>query len=171
MSFKCIKKLFLPQDRITMGNLRSYSGGKTYQLVKTVCELASKIQLAFPQSLLEDNVQLGSGNDRNYRPPIREVYARRNLRKVEALRQLGVPQGFISFLVTNFPSMAYMKHQRFVEAVETAKEMGFDPLKSFFEVKFCLELQVLAKMPEAMWKSKLKKKVKNNHHQLTIVKF
>ncbi|XP_061358660.1 uncharacterized protein LOC133302858 [Gastrolobium bilobum] len=67
---------------------------------------------------------------------------------IEALRQLGLPQGSISLLVTNFPRVAFMKHSRFVEAVETVKEMGFDTLKS----NFVLALQVLAKMNKAMWK-------------------
>ncbi|XP_061355354.1 uncharacterized protein LOC133299873 [Gastrolobium bilobum] len=70
---------------------------------------------------------------------------------IEVLRQLGLPQGSISLLVTNFPRVVFMKHSRFVKAVETVKEMGFDPLKS----NFVLALQVLAKMDKAMWKLKL----------------
>lgn len=57
----------------------------------------------------------------------------------------------ISLLVTNFPSVTFMEHSRFFEAVEKVKVTGFDPLKS----NFVLALQVLAKMNEAMWESKL----------------
>ncbi|KAL9276807.1 hypothetical protein ACSQ67_025644 [Phaseolus vulgaris] len=74
-----------------------------------------------------------------------------SVQNVGTLRQLGVPQHSISFLVTNFPSVTFMNHSRFVEAVEKVKEMRFDPLK----VNFVVALQVFAKMSEAMWKSKL----------------
>ncbi|XP_027340867.1 uncharacterized protein LOC113854181 [Abrus precatorius] len=70
---------------------------------------------------------------------------------IEVLRQLGVPQSSISLLVTNFPTVAFMKHLRFVTAVNKVKEMRFDPLKS----NFLLAVQVLTKMNEVMWKSKL----------------
>ncbi|KAK7316680.1 hypothetical protein RJT34_00319 [Clitoria ternatea] len=70
---------------------------------------------------------------------------------IEALRQLGLPQRSISLLVTNYPSVAFMKHSRFLEVVDTVEKMGFDPLRS----KFVLALQVLAKMNKAMWKSRL----------------
>ncbi|XP_061355359.1 uncharacterized protein LOC133299878 [Gastrolobium bilobum] len=70
---------------------------------------------------------------------------------IEALRQLGLPQDSISLLVTNFANIAFMNHSRFVEAVETVKEMGFDPLES----RFIVALQVLAKINKAMWKFKL----------------
>lgn len=62
-----------------------------------------------------------------------------------------MPQRSISLLVTNFPSVTFMEHSRFVEALEKVKVTGFDPLKS----NFVLALQVLAKMNEAMWESKL----------------
>ncbi|TKY46739.1 Mitochodrial transcription termination factor-related [Spatholobus suberectus] len=81
----------------------------------------------------------------------RGMFINDSVQNVGALRQLGVPQRSISFLVTNFPSVTFMKHSRFAEAMEKVGEMGFDPLKS----NFVLALQVLAKMDEAMWKSKL----------------
>lgn len=74
------------------------------------------------------------------------------VRNIEVLRQLGLPQGSISLLVTNFPSVAFTKHSRFVEAVKTVKEIGFDPLKT----NFVLALEVVAKIDKATWKSKLK---------------
>jgi len=70
---------------------------------------------------------------------------------IEALRQLGLPQGSISLLVANFPSVTFMKHERFVEAVEKVREMGFDPLKT----NFVMALKAFADMSEASWKSKL----------------
>ncbi|KAL5177577.1 hypothetical protein HKD37_08G023320 [Glycine soja] len=74
-----------------------------------------------------------------------------SLGNVRTLRYLGMPQRSISLLVTNFPSVTFMEHSRFVEALEKVKVTGFDPLKS----NFVLTLQVLAKMNEAMWESKL----------------
>jgi len=74
-----------------------------------------------------------------------------SLGNVRTLRYLGMPQRSISLLVTNFPSVTFMEHSRFVEALEKVKVTGFDPLKS----NFVLALQVLAKMNEAMWESKL----------------
>ncbi|OIV90807.1 hypothetical protein TanjilG_15541 [Lupinus angustifolius] len=74
-----------------------------------------------------------------------------SVQNIEVLRRLGLPQGSISLLVTNFPSVVFMKHSRFNEAVEATKEMGFDPMKT----NFVLALQVLAKMDKAMWKAKL----------------
>jgi mTERF domain-containing protein len=58
---------------------------------------------------------------------------------IEFLRQLGVPQSSISFLVSNYPCEAFSKHTRFVEAVQQVMEMGFDPLKTVF----VLAIQVL----------------------------
>ncbi|KAB1203045.1 hypothetical protein CJ030_MR8G023496 [Morella rubra] len=64
--------------------------------------------------------------------------------KIALLRQIGALESTISHLVTNFPSVAFMKHDRFVEAVQRVMEMGFNPLK----VVFILAVQVLAKMSE-----------------------
>ncbi|ESW18248.1 hypothetical protein PHAVU_006G025200 [Phaseolus vulgaris] len=74
-----------------------------------------------------------------------------SLPNIEALRQLGLPQGSISLLVANFPSVTFMKHAGFVEAVEKVKEMGFDPLKT----SFVMALKAFADISEASWKSKL----------------
>ncbi|XP_012570949.1 transcription termination factor MTERF8, chloroplastic-like [Cicer arietinum] len=74
------------------------------------------------------------------------------VQNIEVLRQLGVPQGCISLLVSNFPSVAFAKHSKFVEAVNIVKEIGFDPSKS----NFVLAVQVIAKMDKEIWESRLK---------------
>ncbi|KAG4377408.1 hypothetical protein AAZX31_18G102400 [Glycine max] len=61
---------------------------------------------------------------------------------IEVLRQSGVPQGSISLLMVHFPSVAYGKHSRFVEAVKRVKKFGFDPLKT----AFVMAIQVLYNM-------------------------
>jgi mTERF domain-containing protein len=70
---------------------------------------------------------------------------------IALLRQLGVPQSAISFLVSNYPSEALTTHTRFVEAVDEVMEMGFDPLKTVF----VLAIQVLLKMSKPKLESKL----------------
>ncbi|XP_058757905.1 uncharacterized protein LOC131631144 [Vicia villosa] len=71
---------------------------------------------------------------------------------IEVLRKHGVPQPCISLLVSNFPGVAFTKHSIFVEAVNSVKEMGFDPFKS----NFVLALQVFAKMNKDIWESRFK---------------
>ncbi|CAJ2639589.1 unnamed protein product [Trifolium pratense] len=71
---------------------------------------------------------------------------------IEVLRKLGVPQRSISLLVCNFPYVAFTNQSRFVEAVNFVKEMGFDPLKSYF----VLALRVIVMMDKEAWESKLK---------------
>ena len=70
---------------------------------------------------------------------------------IALLREFGVNESAISFLVTNFPAIAFIKHAKFVEAVHEVKEMGFDPSKSVF----VLAIQVIFKMKKPMWESKL----------------
>jgi mTERF domain-containing protein len=70
---------------------------------------------------------------------------------IALLRQLGVPQSSISFLVSNYPSEAFSKHTRFVEAVHQFMEMGFDPLKTVF----VLAIQVFLKMSKPKLESKV----------------
>ena len=70
---------------------------------------------------------------------------------IALLREFGVPESAISFLVTNFPGTAFIKHAKFVKAVHEVKEMGFDPLK----LVFVLAIQVILKMKKPMWESKL----------------
>ncbi|PNX99482.1 hypothetical protein L195_g022748 [Trifolium pratense] len=71
---------------------------------------------------------------------------------IEVLKKLGVPQRSISLLVCNFPYVAFTNQSRFVEAVNFVKEMGFDPLKSYF----VLALRVIVMMDKEAWESKLK---------------
>jgi mTERF domain-containing protein len=70
---------------------------------------------------------------------------------VALLRRLGVPQSTISFFVSNYPSEAFSKHTRFVEAVHQVMDMGFDPLK----MVFVRAIQVLLKMSKPRFESKL----------------
>jgi mTERF domain-containing protein len=70
---------------------------------------------------------------------------------ISLLRQLGAPPSTISFLVTNYPSTAFIKHTRFVEAVHQVMEMGFDPMKTVFVEA----IQVLLKMNKPKLESKL----------------
>ncbi|XP_027340878.1 transcription termination factor MTERF4, chloroplastic-like [Abrus precatorius] len=53
---------------------------------------------------------------------------------IEVLRQFGVPQASISLLMMHCGTAPYAKHPRFVEAFNTAKEIGFNPLKATFVV-------------------------------------
>ncbi|XP_062145254.1 transcription termination factor MTERF15, mitochondrial-like [Alnus glutinosa] len=70
---------------------------------------------------------------------------------IALLRQLGVPQSAISFLVSNYPPEAFATHTRFVEAVDEVMEMGFDPSKTVF----VLAIQALVKMRKPKLESKL----------------
>jgi mTERF domain-containing protein len=70
---------------------------------------------------------------------------------ISLLRQLGAPPSTISFLVTNYPSSAFIKHTKFVEAVHQVMEMGFDPMKT----AFVEAIQVLLKMSKPKLESKL----------------
>jgi mTERF domain-containing protein len=69
---------------------------------------------------------------------------------IALLRQLGAPTSTISFLVTHFPSSAFSKHTKFVEAVHQAMEMGFDPMKT----AFVEAIQVLFKMKKPKLESR-----------------
>ncbi|KAG2697348.1 hypothetical protein I3760_07G101500 [Carya illinoinensis] len=70
---------------------------------------------------------------------------------IALLRQVGVTQSTISFLITNFPSTAFDKHTRFAEAIHEVKEMGFDPSKTVF----VNAIHVLLKMSRTKLESKL----------------
>ena len=59
---------------------------------------------------------------------------------IEVLRQSGVPQASITFLMINSATVAYWKHSRFVEAVNTAKEIGLNPLRTNFIVAIEMHL-------------------------------
>ncbi|XP_022758056.1 transcription termination factor MTERF8, chloroplastic-like [Durio zibethinus] len=48
------------------------------------------------------------------------------------LRKLGVPQKFVSLLLTHFPEAVTQKHEDFCRIVGEVKEMGFEPRKCTF---------------------------------------
>jgi len=70
---------------------------------------------------------------------------------IALMRQLGAPLSTISFLVSNYPSTAFIKHTRFAEAANQVTEMGFDPLKTVF----VLAIQALLKMSKPKLESRL----------------
>ncbi|KAJ7960630.1 Mitochondrial transcription termination factor family protein [Quillaja saponaria] len=70
---------------------------------------------------------------------------------VKLLREFGVPQSHISLLVTHYSNVVFTEHRKFVEATETTKEIGFDPLKA----TFILAIQVIIKMKKLNWESRL----------------
>jgi mTERF domain-containing protein len=70
---------------------------------------------------------------------------------IALLRQVGAPASTISFLVTTYPSAAFTKYAKFVEAVHQVMEMGFDPMKTVF----VLAIQVLLKMSKPNLESRL----------------
>jgi len=129
----------LPKFLIGNTSFLGFSLDKTiipcYQIIKSLVHSDKEVV----STLKHDRWQVNRGNFGS------------SVQNVETLRQLGVPQHSISFLVTNFPSATFMNHSRFVEAVEKVKQMSFDPLK----LNFVVALQVFAKMNEAMWKAKL----------------
>ncbi|XP_014517086.1 uncharacterized protein LOC106774567 isoform X2 [Vigna radiata var. radiata] len=69
---------------------------------------------------------------------------------IDILRECGVPQASITHLVTNSLSAAYVEHSRFVEAIKTAKEIGFSPLK----MDFVVAIHVLVTMRKEVWESR-----------------
>ncbi|XP_061343254.1 uncharacterized protein LOC133289355 [Gastrolobium bilobum] len=69
---------------------------------------------------------------------------------IKVLRQCSVPQASISLLMVNFPSAAYAKHSKFVEAVKTVKEIGCNPLQT----TFVMAVQVILGMRKATWESR-----------------
>ncbi|XP_061362344.1 transcription termination factor MTERF2, chloroplastic-like [Gastrolobium bilobum] len=69
---------------------------------------------------------------------------------IKVLRQCSVPQASISLLIVNFPSAAYAKHSKFVEAVKTVKEIGCNPLQT----TFVMAVQVILSMRKATWESR-----------------
>ncbi|KAI4352330.1 hypothetical protein L6164_006593 [Bauhinia variegata] len=71
---------------------------------------------------------------------------------IKLLREVGVPQRFVSHLVTCYPSVAFFKHAKFDEAVKSVLEMGFDPSKS----SFITAINVLVKLRQPLWESRLK---------------
>nr|KYP46714.1 hypothetical protein KK1_031676 [Cajanus cajan] len=76
---------------------------------------------------------------------------------INVLRQSRVPQASISLLMVCFPCTAHMKHSKFLEALKTARGIGFDPLKT----NLIHALGVLLNTNKTMKDSKFKVYVNN----------
>ncbi|KAF7815695.1 transcription termination factor MTERF15, mitochondrial-like [Senna tora] len=70
---------------------------------------------------------------------------------IKFLREHGIPQSSITKLLTNYTSLAFMKHAKLVEHVKFAKETGMEP----FKPTFILAIHVSATTKKSTWKSKL----------------
>ncbi|XP_031283058.1 uncharacterized protein LOC116141714 isoform X2 [Pistacia vera] len=70
---------------------------------------------------------------------------------IALLKDIGVPQSQISYLVTNMPGVACSKHSKFCKVVNEVKEMGFNPTQTMF-VK---AVGVISQLKESVWESKL----------------
>ncbi|KAF7815689.1 transcription termination factor MTEF18, mitochondrial-like [Senna tora] len=69
----------------------------------------------------------------------------------KVLREIGVPQSSLTLLATTYPSLAFMKHAKFVEHVKFAKELGIKP----FRATFILAIYVLSVTRKSTWESKM----------------
>ncbi|XP_031268869.1 transcription termination factor MTERF5, chloroplastic-like [Pistacia vera] len=69
---------------------------------------------------------------------------------IAVLKDIGVPQSQISFLVTNMPRAAYSKHYKFCKVVNRVKEMGFNPTQTVF----VMAVGVINQLKESVWESK-----------------
>ncbi|KAL2322458.1 hypothetical protein Fmac_026837 [Flemingia macrophylla] len=69
---------------------------------------------------------------------------------VEVLRQSGVRQASISYLLIHCGTLAYRNHSEFMEAVNAAKKIGFDPLQTIFVVA----IEMLLTKSKAVWESR-----------------
>ncbi|KAB1203042.1 hypothetical protein CJ030_MR8G023499 [Morella rubra] len=67
------------------------------------------------------------------------------MKMVPNIALLRQPESTISHLVTNFPSLVFIKHDRFAEVVRGVMKMRFDPSK----VVFVQAVRVLSKMSGA----------------------
>jgi len=68
---------------------------------------------------------------------------------IEVLRQCGVPQASISYLMIHAGTLAYREHSKFVEVLNTAMEIGFNPSRR----NFIVAIEVLCKS-KAVWESR-----------------
>ncbi|KAK9984013.1 hypothetical protein SO802_033538 [Lithocarpus litseifolius] len=69
---------------------------------------------------------------------------------VELLREVGVPQSNISFLVTTCPFVASTQPSKLVKAIQEVKEMGIDPSK----IVFVQAIVVVLTLKKPMWEYK-----------------
>ncbi|RVW61505.1 hypothetical protein CK203_066037 [Vitis vinifera] len=70
---------------------------------------------------------------------------------ITALQEIGVPESSIVFLITYYPIVVQLKHDRFGETVKKVMEMGFDPLT----VVFIKAIQVFGGMSKSTWEQKM----------------
>ncbi|XP_030945932.1 transcription termination factor MTERF4, chloroplastic-like [Quercus lobata] len=69
---------------------------------------------------------------------------------VELLREVGVPQSNISYLVTTCPFVATIQRSKLVKAIQEVKEMGIDPSK----IVFVQAIIVVLTSKRPMWEYK-----------------
>ncbi|KAL4603207.1 hypothetical protein ACB092_10G108800 [Castanea dentata] len=69
---------------------------------------------------------------------------------VELLREVGVPQSNISFLVTTCPFVASIQPSKLVKAIQEVKEMGIDPSK----IVFVQAIVVVLTLKKPIWEYK-----------------
>ena len=70
---------------------------------------------------------------------------------ITALQEIGVPESSIVFLITYYPIVVQLKHDRFGETVKEVMKMGFDPLT----VVFIKAIQVFGGMSKSTWEQKM----------------
>ncbi|XP_027368131.1 transcription termination factor MTERF2, chloroplastic-like [Abrus precatorius] len=87
---------------------------------------------------------------------------------VSVLRDSGVPQACISYLVMYHPTSAFRKHSEFVEGVQLAKKMGLDPLK----ISYVSAIHVLIHVDGARWEARLAAYAKCGwSHEISLMVF
>ncbi|XP_031268859.1 uncharacterized protein LOC116127353 [Pistacia vera] len=69
---------------------------------------------------------------------------------IALLKDIGVPQSQISYLVTNIPRAACSKHSKFCKVVNQVKEMRFHPTQTVFVVV----VGVISELKESVRESK-----------------
>ncbi|KAM7515050.1 hypothetical protein LguiA_004633 [Lonicera macranthoides] len=67
-----------------------------------------------------------------------------------SLSGVGVPKSLISFMLFQFPCVAYQNHEKFKKAVEEVIEMGFNPLRTMF----VQAVQVICELTKMTWDRK-----------------
>ncbi|KAF5950935.1 hypothetical protein HYC85_012928 [Camellia sinensis] len=70
---------------------------------------------------------------------------------IEIMRQHGVPESKVVFLLTNQPRLFTVKPEEFKKTVNEVKEMGFDPSK----LHFVLAVHALRSMRKSTWQRKV----------------
>ena len=71
--------------------------------------------------------------------------------KITTLREIGVPESSIRFLLRNDPCVLQFKNEKFQKIVKKVVERGLDPM----EVVFIHAVRVFAGMSESTWEQKM----------------